>query len=192
MQVERWKMADGSYAGTIHLVDGQLSYTPFQSMLARFLNDRSLLELPLTRASFGWTWSGQRLTVSDLTCATAGNRFGVRGDLVVSPGANAFRHALDRHAARIRPQDGRPGRRTFSFPATDGLRWARVTLSGTVKKPQAGSRLAGHRAARPSSGGGLLRSGSRASAGTSATGSARKGLAASGEGRRHRGREIGG
>ena len=48
MEVRKWKLGQGAYAGNIRLVDGQLSYTPFQSLLARFLNDRGLLELALT------------------------------------------------------------------------------------------------------------------------------------------------
>jgi hypothetical protein len=135
LQVEHWKMADGSYAGTIRLVDGQLRYTPFQSLLARFLNDRSLLELPLTRASFAWMWSGQRLTVSNLDLATAGYRFGVRGDLAVEPDRTLSGTLwIGTRPEYVRKMAGL-GDDVF-FPGGDGLRWARVNLSGTVKKPK--------------------------------------------------------
>jgi hypothetical protein len=135
LQVERWKMADGSYAGNIHLVDGRLSYTPFQSLLARFLSDRSLLDLPLTRASFNWTWSGQRLTVSDLDLATAGYRFGVRGDFAVAPDRSLSGTLwVGTRPEYVRKMAGL-GDDVF-FPGHDGLRWARVNLSGTAKKPK--------------------------------------------------------
>jgi hypothetical protein len=128
-------MADGSYAGNIHLADGRLSYTPFQSLLARFLSDPSLLNLPLTRASFGWSWSGQQLTVSDLDLATAGNRFGVRGDLVVAPDKSLSGTLwIGTRPEYVRKMAGL-GDAVF-FPGHDGLRWARVTLSGTAKKPK--------------------------------------------------------
>ena len=135
MQVERWKLADGSYAGQIRLVDGHLSYTPFQSLLARFLHDRSLLELPLTRASFAWTWSGKRLTVSQLDLATAGNRFGVRGDFVVERDRQLSGTLwIGTRPEYVRRMAGL-GDDVF-FPGGDGLRWARVSISGTAKKPK--------------------------------------------------------
>ena len=135
LRVERWKMGEGNYAGTIRLVDGRLSYTPFQSLLARFLNDPSLLELPLARASFAWTWSGQRLTVSDLDLAAAGERFGVRGDFAVAPdrslGGTLW---IGTRPDYVRRMAGL-GDDVF-FPGHDGLCWARVNLSGTAKKPK--------------------------------------------------------
>jgi hypothetical protein len=134
MEVRRWKMEDGSYAGQIRLVSGELRYTPFQSLLARFLNDRTLLKLPLTRASFSWKWGGKRLTVSDLDLR-AGDRMAVKGGFVVAPdGTLSGTVRVGTRAADLARLAGL-GDAVFRFPG-DGLRWAEVRLSGTVKKPQ--------------------------------------------------------
>jgi hypothetical protein len=134
MEVSRWKFGNGSYAGHIRLVAGRLSYTPFQSLLARFLNDRGLLDLALDRAAFDFAWSGQRLDVSALDLR-ADDRFGIRGYFTVNPD-----HALSgtlwvgTKPEYVRKMAGL-GDDVF-FPGHDGLRWAKVDISGTVKKPQ--------------------------------------------------------
>ena len=135
MQVQRWKMADGSFAGTVRVVDGKLSYTPFQSLLARFLADRSLLELPLARASLAWTWRGKRLTVSDLDFAATGHRFSVRGGFTVAPDRRLSGTLwIGTRDEYVRKMAGL-GDAVF-IPGRDGLRWARVTVSGTTRKPE--------------------------------------------------------
>jgi hypothetical protein len=134
MDVAKWKMGDGSYAGQIRLVSGQLSYTPFQSLLARFLNDRTLLELALTRAKVDWTWSGKRIAVTSLDLR-AGDRFAITGDFVVAPdrslGGTLWIGTRPEYVKRLAGL----GEGVF-FSGHDGLRWARVNLSGTAKKPQ--------------------------------------------------------
>ncbi len=135
MQVRRWKFADGGYAGQIKLVDGQLSYTPFQRLLARFLNDRALLEMPLTRASFDFSWSGKRLEVSNLDLQSAGRRLGVRGGFKVAPDQELSGTLLIGTTPDYVRQMAGLGDQVF-LPGQDGLRWATVALSGTVKKPK--------------------------------------------------------
>jgi hypothetical protein len=134
MEVRRWKFGDGGYAGQMRLVAGRLSYTPFQSLLARFLNDRGLLDLALDRASFDFAWSGKRLDVSGLELR-AGDRFGVRGGFTVAPDRTlsgtlwiGTRPEYVRQMAGLGDDVFRPGH--------DGLRWAKVALSGTVKQPR--------------------------------------------------------
>ena len=134
MEVSRWKFGDGRYAGHIRLVDGRLSYTPFQSLLARFLNDRALLDLTLDRAAFDFAWSGQRLDVSALDLR-AGDRFGIRGYFTVQPSRTlAGTLWIGTKPEYVRKMAGL-GDDVF-FPGGDGLRWARVDLSGTVKQPK--------------------------------------------------------
>jgi hypothetical protein len=127
-------MGDGSYAGQIRLVSGQLSYTPFQSLLARFLNDRTLLELSLTRAKVDWTWNDKRTAVTALDLR-AGDRFAIAGNFVVardqSLSGTLWIGTRTEYVKRLAGL----GEGVF-FSGHDGLRWARVNLSGTAKKPQ--------------------------------------------------------
>ncbi len=53
MTVREWKMENGSYGGKLTLLNGELAYTPFLRLLARFVGDRDLLTMPLTQAG---TW----------------------------------------------------------------------------------------------------------------------------------------
>ena len=134
MEVRQWKLGDGSYAGQIRLVSGQLRYTPFQSLLARFVNDRKLLDLPLTRAAFDWTWRNGRLSVSQLDLR-AGDRLGVEG---------AFTVGADKKISGTLWVGTKPdylkslsGLGEKVFPQKrEGLRWAKVQVSGTTKKPE--------------------------------------------------------
>jgi hypothetical protein len=134
MDVAKWKMGDGSYAGQIRLVSGQLSYTPFQSLLARFLNDRTLLELSLTRAKVDWTWNGKRIAVTALNLR-AGDRFAITGNFVVAPDRSLSGTLWIGTRAEYVKRLAGLGEGVF-FSGHDGLRWARVNLSGTTKKPQ--------------------------------------------------------
>jgi hypothetical protein len=135
MEVTRWKFGHGAYTGQVRLTDGQLSYTPFQSLLARFLNDPGLLVLPLTRASFDFAWNGRRLDVSALDLYAAGNRFGVRGGFTVEPDRSLSGTLwIGTKPEYVRKMAGL-GDHVF-FPGRDGLRWAKVYVSGTVKKPR--------------------------------------------------------
>jgi hypothetical protein len=134
MDVARWKMGDGSYAGEIRLVSGQLSYTPFQSLLARFLNDRTLLELSLTRAKVDWTWSGKQIAVTALDLR-AGDRLAIAGDFVVTPDQSLTGTLWVGTRPEYVKRLAGLGEGVF-FSGHDGLRWARVNLSGTAKKPK--------------------------------------------------------
>jgi len=134
MEVRRWKFGDGGYAGQMRLVAGRLSYTPFQSLLARFLHDRGLLDLALDRASFDFAWSGKRLDVSGMDLRASG-RLGVVGGFTVAPDRTlsgslwiGTRPEYDRKMAGLGDDVFLPGR--------DGLRWAKVNLSGTVQQPR--------------------------------------------------------
>ena len=119
MEVRKWKLGNGGYAGHIRLVDGRLSYTPFQSLLARFLNDRGLLDLALDRA--------RRLRVDreKRPCCrehgfARGRSLRRAGAIYGRAGPCAFRHALDRPAARVRAASWAGWATTFSTPATTG------------------------------------------------------------------------
>lgn len=134
MEVNRWKLGAGRYAGQVRLVDGQINYTPVQSLLARFLGDRGLLQLALDRASFAWTSSGRRVAVNHLNLRS-GDRFAVGGDFVVQPdrtlSGTLWIGLRPEYVRRL----GGLGDDVF-YEGRDGLRWARVNLSGTVKKPK--------------------------------------------------------
>jgi hypothetical protein len=134
LAVRKWKMGDGRYAGQIRLVSGELRYTPFQSLLARFLNDRALLQMPLTRASLAWTWNGRELEVHDLDLR-AGDRLGVTGDLTVAPDRTLAGTLWVGTRADYVARLAGLGNAVF-YRSGDGLKWAKVRLSGTTKKPQ--------------------------------------------------------
>jgi hypothetical protein len=127
-------MENGSYGGQLRLLHGQLDYTPFQSLLARFVGDRSLLNLPLTRASFSWNWAGGNLGVHDVDLRSD-DRFAVAGDFAVGADKNLSGTLwLGTRPSYLNSLSGL-GNAVFS-PGGDGLSWARVELSGTIKKPQ--------------------------------------------------------
>jgi hypothetical protein len=134
MEVHKWKMGDGNYGGQIRLVSGELRYTPFQSMLARFLNDRALLRLPLTQAEVSWTWTNKRLVVTDLVLRS-GDRLAVTGGFTVAPDRTlSGTLQVGTRAEYVRRMAGL-GDAVFRLQR-DGLRWAEVRLSGTTRKPK--------------------------------------------------------
>jgi hypothetical protein len=134
IHVHQWKLKDGSYVGAIDLVHGELRYTSVQSMLARFVNDRKLLEIPLTRAHFAYDWSDSLLTVNDIDLRGADD-LGVQGGLAMSrSGALSGSLWIGTRPVYIKSMAGL-GDAVFTRDY-EGLLWARVKVSGTVKKPQ--------------------------------------------------------
>ncbi len=134
VHMHRWKTKNGTYAGDLQLVHGKLEYTSVQSMFARWTKDRSLLEIPLTRASLAWTWNGGALTVRDLD-VRGGDAFGLQGGLALSAdGPLSGTLEVGLREEFVRSFMGL-GDAVFARDA-DGLRWAHVTLSGTGKHPQ--------------------------------------------------------
>ena len=134
VHVRQWQFKDGSYGGDIQMVNGQLAYTSVQSMVARFVNDKRLLDIPLTRASFSWTFNAGALAVTNIDLR-AGDAFGVQGNL----GMSADGQVSGVLSVGIRPDyvGSLMGLGNAVFKRDDeGLRWAKVTVSGTTKKPK--------------------------------------------------------
>jgi hypothetical protein len=132
--VQQWKLKDGSYAGDIQMVDGQLHYTSVQSMFARFVNDPKLLKIPLRRALFSWTWNSDGLAVNGIDIR-GGDDFGVQGSLAM----NKAGELCGTLQVGLRPVYLKSfmGLADPVFKREDdGLRWARVQVSGTSKKPK--------------------------------------------------------
>jgi hypothetical protein len=134
MKVTHWKLADGAYAGEVTLLKGELRYTSVQSMLARFTNDRRLLKIPLTRAHFFWSWDRGNLLVTGIDLRGR-DELGVQGEL---------RMKADKKLTGLLWIGTKP---VYLQPLADaadavftrraeGLIWARVTVSGTTRKPQ--------------------------------------------------------
>jgi hypothetical protein len=132
--VKQWQYQDGSYAGNVELVRGQLLYTSVQSMFARFVNDRRLLKIPLTRAVFSWNWDNGGFVFSGIDLR-GGDDIGVQGRVA----ANQAGEISGVLWVGIRPAYLKSlmglGNGVFTRDAA-GLKWARVTISGTVKKPR--------------------------------------------------------
>lgn len=134
VQVSRWKLENGAYAGRIKLLRGVLYYTEFQSLLARFVNDKGLLKLPLTRAEFSWRWDKGQLDLNDLNLLVA-DKLGLKGSLTVSAEKNLSGVLWVGTKPKYLAELGPAADPVFS-PGNDGLVWAKVTLSGTLKKPK--------------------------------------------------------
>jgi hypothetical protein len=134
IHVKQWKLKDGSYAGAIDLLRGQLRYTSVQTMLARFVNDRQLLEIPLTRAHFSYDWTDGVLAVTGIDLRGA-DRIGIRGDLAINRSGNIAGELLVGTRPGYLKSMAGLGDAVFSRDDA-GLRWARVKVSGTIKKPE--------------------------------------------------------
>jgi hypothetical protein len=131
--MRKWKFGDGAYGGDVRLIDGELQYTSVQSMLARFLNQRSLLIVPLTQMQFSWKFDQANVNVSGIDMR-AGNDLGVQGDFAID-GDKRLSGLL---WVGTKPEYLKwlPGAEKDVFIRNDsGLVWAHVKLSGTTKKP---------------------------------------------------------
>jgi hypothetical protein len=134
MQVRKWNLGEGEYGGDITLLHGELSYTSVQSMLARFTDDRRLLQIPLTRAHFAWAWDHGSLTVSDIDLRGL-DELGVQGTLHMSL-ARKLSGTLwvGTDPAYLKALDGAAD--AVFLRHADKLVWAKVTVSGTTKRPK--------------------------------------------------------
>jgi len=132
--VRQWKYKDGSYAGDVKLVHGELRYTSVQSMLARFVKDRRLLEIPLTRASFSYSWKEGAVAVNGIDLRGADD-IGVQGNLTANrAGELSGTLWVGTKPSYLKSLLGL-GDAVFTRNES-GLRWAKVTLSGTAKEPK--------------------------------------------------------
>ncbi len=132
--VRQWKYKDGSYAGSIELTRGQLSYTPVQSVFARFVNDRRLLEIPVTRARCVYSWVDGALAITEIDLR-GGSDIGITGDLTLDKAGNISGTLW----VGTKPVylKSLMGLADGVFTRNDaGLRWAKVTISGTAKEPK--------------------------------------------------------
>jgi len=132
--VQQWKYKDGSFTGAIELTRGQLTYTSVQSAFARFVNDRRLLEIPLTRARCVYSWVDGVLAITGIDLR-GGNDIGITGDVTLDK-AGAISGTLwvgtkpDYLKSLMGLADG-----VFTRNEA-GLRWAKVTISGSAKEPK--------------------------------------------------------
>ena len=134
LSVRQWKFIDGSFGGNVHLLNGELQYTTTQSTLARFLKDRALLQMPLTRMQLEWTMNDRDLSVKDIDIRAA-NAFGVKGDI----DSDDLKGLSGLVWIGTKPEylTWLPGAEDRVFTRKeDGLVWAKVQVSGTLKKPQ--------------------------------------------------------
>jgi len=133
LAVRQWKFGEGSYGGDIHLLNGQLAYTSFQSALARFLNERTLLDMPLNRTQLSWTWNQGAMGVKQIDIR-AGNALGVKGGFAIDSSSELSGQLWI--GAKPEYLQWLPDAQNTVFTRKDeGLVWAKVTLSGTAKKP---------------------------------------------------------
>ena len=137
LAVRKWKFGDGSYGGDIRLINGQLTYTSVQSALARFFKQRPLLELPLTRTNLSWTYNDGAMTAKDIDIRGA-NDLAIKGNMAVdkdlSLSGTLWVGAKPEYLTWL------PDAQTTVFKKKDeGLYWAQVKLSGTLKKARSGS-----------------------------------------------------
>jgi hypothetical protein len=134
VHARKWKLKDGSYAGDLELVNGVLAHTSVQTMFARWVKDKALLRIPLTRVALSYAWSAGALRVSDIDLRGA-DAFGVKGWLALDAGgALTGDLSVGLRDTYVRSFMGL-GDAVFTRDES-GLRWARVTVSGTLKKPK--------------------------------------------------------
>ena len=115
------------------MIKGELSYTPAQSVVARFLGQHPLLVLPLTRTQLAWTWDQGAINVKQIDIR-GGNDLGVKGDLAINSKSDLSGQLWI--GAKPEYLEWLPDAETTVFARhDDGLYWARVKLSGTAKKP---------------------------------------------------------
>ena len=133
LAVRKWKFGDGSYGGDIHLLNGELRYTSFQSVLARFLDVRTLLKMPLTRTQLSWTWDQGDLSVRGIDIR-GGDDIGIKGDFSIRNSSDLS--GLLWVGAKPEYLEWLPDAEKMIFTRKEeGLVWAQVKLSGTMKKP---------------------------------------------------------
>jgi hypothetical protein len=133
LAVRKWKFGDGSFGGDLRLLNGELRYTSFQSVLARFLDQRALLEMPLTRLQLSWRFDRREVNVNGIDIRGADD-IGVKGDLAINQAQELsgllWIGTKPEYLAWLPDAE-----KTVSTRREDGLVWARVKLSGTIKKP---------------------------------------------------------
>jgi hypothetical protein len=133
LAVQNWQFGDGSYGGNMHLLRGALHYTSFQSTMARFLNEPTLLVMPLQRTQLSWKMAGGNMDVNGIDIR-AGDAIGIKGNFAVRNSTDLSGKLL----VGIKPEylTWLPGAQEKIFTRKDeGLVWTEVNLSGTVKKP---------------------------------------------------------
>jgi hypothetical protein len=132
--VQQWQYKDGSYAGAIELTRGQLSYTPVQSMFARFVKDKRLLEIPLTRARCVYSWVDGTLAITGIDLRGADD-IGITGDLTMDKsGGISGTLWIGTKPVYLKSLMGLADG-VFTRKEA-GLNWAKVTISGTAKEPK--------------------------------------------------------
>ena len=133
LAVRKWKFGEGSYGGDIHLLDGELQYTSVQSLMARFLNQRSLLTLPLTQLQLSWIWNNGNLNVSGIDIR-AGDDVGIKGAVDIDNSKKLS--GLVWIGTKPEYLQWLPdAEKTVFVRNEDELVWAKVKISGTTKKP---------------------------------------------------------
>ena len=134
VHARKWKLKDGSFGGDLQLVNGVLDHTSVQTMFARWVKDKTMLQIPLTRAALSYVWNAGSLSVSGIDLRGA-DAFGVQGALALSPdGALSGELSVGLRDKYVKTLMGL-GDAVFTRKA-DGLLWAQVKVSGTLKKPK--------------------------------------------------------
>ncbi len=134
LAVKKWKFKDGSYGGEMKLLNGEVQYTGVQSMVARFLGRRDLLKLPLTRMGLTWTLDDRDVTVKGIDIRL-GDDVGVKGDLA-SDDATGLSGQLWVGTRPAYLEWLPDAEKSIFTKSDDGLVWAKVNVSGTMKKPE--------------------------------------------------------
>jgi hypothetical protein len=134
LAVRKWKFVDGSYGGDMRLLNGELQYTSPQSMIARFLNNRDLLKMPVTRMQLAWTLDDRYITVRGID-VRLGNDVGVEGELTSDDEKGlsgvVWVGTKPEYLAWLPDAE-----KTIFTRNDEGLVWAKVKVSGTLKKPE--------------------------------------------------------
>ena len=126
-------VAGGRGGGTLQITGGQLTGFQFQKFLDRFLKSDVYTNIEIAKAGCHWRQDESGLHLDNLNVLAPGQA-GLRGSVHVAPDGTLRGTVLAGLPASS--LKWLPGAETSVFARQqDGLHWASIELSGTVKKP---------------------------------------------------------
>lgn len=131
---ENGKMVLGNGSGYLQLKDSALTDFKLQQTLCRFLKTEDYRKLPLTQARVDWTQYQSNFSLRTIDILSPG-KLGVRGNVTIARDeklSGVVKVGLPASSLTWLPE----AQTAVFTEKRDGLHWATIKLSGTLKKPQ--------------------------------------------------------